>query len=54
MTFQYESGQLAVLSCSINTPTLKEARIVGNKGSIVIPDFAKATSATLSVMGKSL
>lgn len=52
MAFQYESGQLAVLSCSINTPTLKEARIIGNKGSITIPDFSKATSATLSVIGE--
>lgn len=51
MTFKYDGGQMAVLSCSINTPTLKEARIIGNKGVIIIPDFARATSATLSVIG---
>jgi predicted dehydrogenase len=51
MTLGYEGGQLAALACAINTPTPKEARIIGNKGTIVIPEFFKATSATLSVIG---
>jgi len=52
MTMGYGEGEMAVLSCSINTPTLQEARIVGNNGTIIIPQFSKATSATLSVIGK--
>jgi predicted dehydrogenase len=52
MTLGYEGGQLASLYCSINTPTLKEARIIGNSGTIIIPEFSKATSASLSVIGK--
>lgn len=51
MTFAYDEGQLAALACAINTPTPKEARIIGNKGTIFIPEFFKATSATLSVIG---
>lgn len=52
MLLGYDDGKMAVLSCSINTPTPKEARIIGNKGSIHIPDFYKATKATLSVIGR--
>lgn len=52
MTLLYPDGQVAVLSCSINTPTQKEARIIGNKGTIVIPEFSKAISATLAVIGE--
>lgn len=52
MTFQYPQGQLAVMSCSINTPTQKEARIIGNRGTIIIPEFSKATTATLAVIGE--
>lgn len=51
MTFQYRNGELALMSCSINTPTPKEARIIGNRGAIVIPEFSRATSATLAVIG---
>lgn len=52
MTLGYEGGQMALLSCAINTPLQNEARIIGNKGTIIIPDFIKSTSATLSVIGK--
>jgi dihydrodiol dehydrogenase / D-xylose 1-dehydrogenase (NADP) len=43
MLLGYGEDKMAVLSCSINTPTPKEARIIGNKGSILIPDFSRAT-----------
>lgn len=52
MTIRYSEGEMAVLSCSINTPTSQEARIIGNNGTIIIPQFSKATSVTLSVIGK--
>ena len=52
MTLGYDGGQMASLACAINTPTSKEARIIGNKGTILIPEFFKATSATLSVIDK--
>jgi predicted dehydrogenase len=52
MLLSYDKGEMAVLSCAINTPTPKEARIIGNKGSIYIPDFSRATNATLSVIGE--
>jgi predicted dehydrogenase len=52
MLLGYDNGEMAVLSCAINTPTPKEARIIGNKGSIYIPDFSRATKATLSVIGE--
>lgn len=52
MLLGYDKGEMAVLSCAINTPTPKEARIIGNKGSIYIPDFSRATKATLSVIGE--
>lgn len=52
VTLRYEGGRMALLSCAINTPLPNEARIIGNKGTIQIPDFIKSTSATLSVIGK--
>jgi predicted dehydrogenase len=52
MLLGYDKGEMAVLSCAINTPTPKEARIIGNKGSIYIPDFSRATKASLSVIGE--
>ncbi|MGK2889796.1 MAG: hypothetical protein ACSLEN_13970 [Candidatus Malihini olakiniferum] len=45
-------GKVAVLSCSINTPTQKEARIIGNQGTIVIYEFSKDISAMLAVIGE--
>jgi predicted dehydrogenase len=52
MLLGYDKGEMAVLSCAINTPTPKEARIIGNKGSIYIPNFSRATKATLAVIGE--
>jgi dihydrodiol dehydrogenase / D-xylose 1-dehydrogenase (NADP) len=52
MLLGYEGGKMAVLSCAINTPTPKEARIIGNKGSIYIPNFSRATTAILTVIDK--
>jgi dihydrodiol dehydrogenase / D-xylose 1-dehydrogenase (NADP) len=43
----YESGQLAILSFAINTPMPHDAWICGTKGKIHIPDFWRATRATL-------
>ena len=48
----YDSGQIANLFCAISTETSKEARITGTDGSIHIPHFWEATSATLEVSGK--
>ncbi len=48
----YDSGQIANLFCAIMTNTSKEARIIGTKGSIHIPQFWEATSATLEVNGQ--
>ena len=48
----YDAGQIANLFCAIRTDTSKEARIVGTKGSIHIPEFWQATSATLIQTGK--
>ena len=48
----YDAGQIANLFCAIRTETLKEARIIGTKGSIHIPEFWQATSATLIRTGK--
>ena len=50
--FGYDAGQIANLFCAIRTESIKEARIVGTKGSIHIPRFWEATSATLEVVGK--
>ena len=48
----YDAGQIANLFCAISTETSKEARIIGTKGSIHIPEFWQATSATLTQTGK--
>jgi dihydrodiol dehydrogenase / D-xylose 1-dehydrogenase (NADP) len=52
MILKYNGGQMALLACAINTPIPQEAKIIGNKGTILIPGFSKATSATLSVVGE--
>lgn len=48
----YDAGQIANLFCAIRTETSKEARIIGTEGSIHIPEFWQATSATLVRTGK--
>ena len=48
----YGSGQIASLSCAITTRTSQDARIFGTKGAIHIPNFSRATSATLEVLGE--
>lgn len=49
----YDNGQLAVLTCAVQTETAKEAVVYGTKGSIRMgPMFFCATEATLSVNGK--
>ena len=50
----YDKGQVAHISCALRTSTPQEARIMGAKGTINIPGFWKATSATLKVAGKPL
>ncbi|KYH30303.1 MULTISPECIES: Gfo/Idh/MocA family protein [Clostridium] len=52
MLLGYDKGEMAVLSCAINTPIPKEATIIGNKGFIHIPEFNMAKKATLSIVGK--
>jgi len=52
MLLGYDAGQLAILSCAVRTNTPQEARIMGTEGTIYIPDFWHATSATLYVSGK--
>jgi len=52
MVLGYDEGQLAILSCAIRTSTPQEGRILGTEGSIHIPGFWHATSATLYVSGK--
>ena len=48
----YDAGHIASLSCAITTHTSQDARIFGTKGAIHIPNFSRATSATLEVLGK--
>lgn len=48
----YDAGQIASLSCAITTRTSQDARIFGTKGAIHIPNFSRATSATLEALGK--
>jgi predicted dehydrogenase len=53
MTFRYDDGQLAVLSCSVKTQTPQQAVIAGAKGTITIHSpFWSATKATISIKGK--
>lgn len=48
----YDADQIASLSCAITTRTSQDARIFGTKGAIYIPNFSRATSATLEVLEK--
>ncbi len=52
MLLGYDTGQMALLSCATRTRTTHEARIMGTDGSIFIPSFWQATSATLHAAGK--
>jgi predicted dehydrogenase len=52
MILGYPEGQLAVLSCAVQTRTPHEARILGTRGSIVIPRFWHAEQATLNLYGQ--
>jgi predicted dehydrogenase len=52
MLFRYPNGALALLSCAVRTQTPQEARIVGDNGWIQIPEFWRATTATLHVKGE--
>ncbi len=45
--FAHAGGRLAVLSCAVRTATPQEARIDGELGRIVIPEFWHAQSARL-------
>jgi predicted dehydrogenase len=53
MLLRYEDGALALLSCAVRTNTPQEARVLGSEGSIHIPAFWHATSATLEVAGEN-
>ncbi len=48
----YDAGQIASLSCAITTRTSQDAHIFGTEGAIHIPNFSRATSATLEVLEK--
>lgn len=52
LLFGYEAGQIANLFCAIRTETSNEARIIGTEGAIHIPEFSKATAATLIPTGR--
>jgi dihydrodiol dehydrogenase / D-xylose 1-dehydrogenase (NADP) len=52
MLCRYRGGALALLSCAVRTQTPQEARIHGTAGSIHIPGFWHATTATLQVYGQ--
>lgn len=47
ITFKYDQGQLAQLSCAIRTSTPEEVLITGTEGMIKIPKFWHAKKATL-------
>lgn len=49
MLLGYDLGQLAVFSVAVSTSTPHDAWICGTEGSIHIPDFWRATRATLSL-----
>jgi predicted dehydrogenase len=51
MLFTYPGGALALLSCAVRTNTPQEVNIQGTEGSIHIPAFWHATSATLACPG---
>lgn len=52
MLLRYAGGEIALLSCAVRTNTPQGARIDGTEGSIHIPSFWHATSATLQVSGQ--
>ncbi|NMB97260.1 MAG: Gfo/Idh/MocA family oxidoreductase [Clostridiaceae bacterium] len=52
MILGYKNGELAILHTAIRANTHHEARIIGTKGSIIIPDFWRATSATFKIDSK--
>lgn len=52
MILRYDGGRLALLSCAVRTGTPQEARVYGTEGSISIPGFWHATSATLQAAGQ--
>jgi len=52
MVFGYSKGQLAQLSCSMDTNMPHDAWIFGSKGSIYIPGFWRTTTATLRREGE--
>lgn len=53
MVLQYDTGQIAVLSCAVTTKTPNEARIDGTEGSIYIhPPCWRGTKATIRVHGE--
>jgi predicted dehydrogenase len=52
--FQYSRGQLAQISSAVRTRTQGEAWIIGTEGSIHVPEFWRATSATLFIGGKEI
>lgn len=50
---RYDSGAIGVVSCSMVSPDVKNARIIGSKGVIDIhPSWYKPTEMTLTVMGE--
>ena len=52
MVFRYDGGGLALLACAVRTVTPHIARIDGTEGSIYVPSFWHASSATLQVRGQ--
>ena len=52
MLLGYDAGQIALLYCAVRTNTPQEMRIMGTEGSIHIPNFWHAVSATINVAGK--
>ncbi len=52
ITLGYKDGQLAILTCAVRTKIPHNADILGTEGSIHIPSFWKAQSATLRVGDK--
>jgi predicted dehydrogenase len=53
MALRYPGGALAQLSCAVRTETPGVAAISGTQGSIRIPHFWEAQSATLKVQGET-
>lgn len=52
MILGYDKGQLAILYSAVSTDSKHEARILGTKGSIYIPDFYRASKAVLEIPGE--